>query len=156
MQKWIWNKQQQTNPTFAKINSLISGFWGQGEVGWTVKIMSYIVKDLFSTNFSTKNFMMLDGALAYLLAKRYLSNSAGLLFYINIKFLRGNKVWVKQACLANHAGSPYINGSWGCIPLGRWGSGFMINDHIDLNPLSPNIHKQISIHFHKELLGRNW
>ena len=54
--------------------------------------MSYIVKDLFSTNFSTETFMMLDGALAYLLAKRYLSKSAGLLFYINIKFLRGNKV----------------------------------------------------------------
>ena len=106
--------------------------------------------------FFLQNCLMLDGALAYLLAKRYLGKSAGLLFYINIKFLRGNKVWVKQACLANHAGSPYINGSWGCIPLGRWGSGFMINDHIDLNPLSPNIHKQISIHFHKELLGRNW
>ena len=35
---------------------------------------------------------MLDGTLAYLLAKGYLDDSAGLLFYINIKFLRGNKV----------------------------------------------------------------
>ena len=35
---------------------------------------------------------MLDGALAYLLAKRYLGKSAGLRFYINIKTLRGNKV----------------------------------------------------------------
>ena len=35
---------------------------------------------------------MLDGVLAYLLAKRYLSKSAGLPFYINTKILRGNKV----------------------------------------------------------------
>ena len=82
---------------------------GGGGVGWTV-LMSDIVKDLFSTNFSTENFMMLDGALAYLLAKRYLGKSAGLLFYINIKILRGNKVWAKWACLANSDGSPYING----------------------------------------------
>ena len=50
------------------------------------------VKDLISTNFSSQNLLMLDGVLAYLLAKRYIGKLAGLLFHLNTKILRGNKV----------------------------------------------------------------